>query len=291
MKQEHSLQLLYEDSEKTESAFEGAMQRLLDGGATIIVANGFYFKELVEKHAKIHPDRYFILQDAELPDLPNVVSILYSVHEGSFLAGALAGMITSSGNVGFIGGVDIPIMHEFRIGFQEGVLFTNPDATMEEEFISKAPDFSGFRKPAVGFERAAAMYADDVDIIYVAAGLSGNGVLQAAKNSGKFAIGVDSDQDYLAAGFIFTSMMKRLDNATYMEVSKIIDGKFSPGIKKYGLKEDGVGLSEMKFTRHLIPRPVLHRLDQIRADIINGEIRIGSNLEGNNSQKQEKAGE
>lgn len=273
-KQEFDLNLILEDSEKSDTGFELSMQRLIDKGAKIIVANGFYLKDLVKKYATRYPDRYFILQDAELPDLPNVASIIYSVHEGSFLVGALAGMMTKSGKVGFLGGVDIPIMHVFREGYRQGVMYINPKVDVREEFVTKAPDFSGFRQPSVGHERAMAAYGAGVDILYVAAGLTGNGALQAAEDSDRFAIGVDSDQDHLAKGHILTSMMKRLDIVTYSEVNKIVTGKFIPGVKTYGLKEHGIGLSDMKFTRNLIPPNVLRRLDEIKAEIIAGRIKV-----------------
>ncbi|WP_167505826.1 BMP family lipoprotein [Desulfosediminicola flagellatus] len=279
VKQEHDLRLVYDDSKDTEAEFEAAMIRLIDKGSQIIVANGFYLQGTVEKYARLYPDIFFILQDAPVTDLPNVVSIIYSVNEGSFLVGALAGMMTKTGVVGFIGGVDIPVMHVFRKGFEDGAKYTNPEVKIRKKFLSKAPDFSGFRDPAAGFEIAKEMYGSGVDIIYAAAGLTGNGVIQAAKESQMFAIGVDSDQDHIAEGFVLTSMMKRLDNATYSEVKKILEGDVVPGIKHYGLKEHGVGLSEMKFTRHLIPDHVLNQLTTIENDIMSGKISVSNYLE------------
>lgn len=286
IKQERNLKLIFEDSEKTEAASRASMQRLVDKGASIIVANGFYFKELVEEFALLYSDRYFILQDAALPHLSNVVGIHYSVHEGSFLAGALAGMMTTTGKVGFIGGVDIPIMHVFRQGFVEGVFYTNPTASVQQEFVTKAPDFSGFSQPDTGYDMGMEAYDSGIDIIYAAAGLTGNGVLQAARKSGKFAIGVDSDQDHLAKGAVLTSMMKRLDYTTYSEITKILDGNFQPGIMQYGLKEKGVGLSPMKFTRHLIPATVLKRLSIIESLIIDGTIKLTSYLEAEGTESE-----
>lgn len=279
VKQEHDLRLVYDDSKDTEAEFEAAMVRLIDKGSQIIVANGFYLQGTVEKYARLYPDIFFILQDAPVTDLPNVVSIIYSVNEGSFLVGALAGMMTKTGVIGFVGGVDLPVMHVFRKGFEEGAKYTNPEVRIQDRFVSKAPDYSGFRNPAAGFEIAKEMYDNDVDIIYAAAGLTGNGVIQAAKESQMFAIGVDSDQDHIAKGFVLTSMMKRLDNATYSEVKKILAGDIVAGVKKYGLKEHGVGLSEMKFTRHLIPDNVLKQMTTIEKDIMSGEITVSNYLE------------
>ncbi|BHH85906.1 BMP family ABC transporter substrate-binding protein [Desulforhopalus sp. 52FAK] len=274
VKKEHDIRLIFEDSKKDVQAFESSMQRLIQKGSNIIVANGFYMQELVEKYAKLHPKIYFILQDATVTDLENVVSILYSVNEGSFLAGAFAALMTKSRQVGFIGGVDIPIMHMFSGGFTQGVHYINSRVSVKEQFISTAPDFSGFKNPAKAHTVANEFYNSGIDIIFSAAGLSGNGVIQAAKETGKFAIGVDSDQDHLAKGNVLTSMMKRLDIATYTEVKKIIDGNLTHGVVTYGLAENGVGLSPMKFTHQLIPESVMSEIDQIKTDIINGKIKI-----------------
>lgn len=286
-KQQYNLKLILEDSEKSELAFDAAMQRLLDKGATLVVANGFYMKEVVRKYATLYPRRYFILQDATLSGLGNVVSIRYSMHEGSFLAGALAGLMTITNRVGFIGGVDIPIMHNFRLGFKSGVEFTNPCAAIREEFVTKAPDYSGFQNPSEAYNMAMEAFEAEVDIIFAAAGLSGNGVMQAAKKTGKYAIGVDSDQDHLAKGFVLTSMMKRLDIATFKEVSKIVNGSFVPGVKQYGLSQKGVGLSPMKYTRHLIPDEVYHQVTEIEHQIINGTIQVPNYLDRQIAEKKE----
>ncbi len=276
IRQQYNLKLIIEDSEKNDAAFEAAMQRLIDDGAHIIVANDFYLKDLVAKYAPENPDRYFILQDAILTGLPNVVCLSYSVEEGSFLVGALSGLLTTTNRVGFIGGVDIPVMHVFRKGFRDGVLFSNPAVDIMEVFVSKAPDYSGFRSPAAGYDIAMSAYEDGVDIIYAAAGLTGNGVIQAARKSGTFAIGVDSDQDHLAKGSVLTSMMKRLDIATFNEVVRIIEGKFIPGVKKYGLKDCGVGLTPMKYSRQFIPDAVISELSHIEARIIDGSINVAN---------------
>jgi len=288
-KQELDLDLIIEDGEKSESGFMLSMQRLIDKRASIIVANGFHLKDLVQDYATRYPDRWFILHDAGLANLPNVASIIYSDHEGSFLAGALAGMMTKTGKVGFLGGVDIPIIHVFLEGYKQGVLYIDPTVLISEDFITQSPDLSGFRNPAAGYKHATAAFESGIDILYVAAGLTGNGALQAASDANTFAIGVDSDQDHLAPGHVLTSMMKRLDVTTYSEVKKIITGNFTPGIKIYGLKENGIGLSEMKFTRDLIPPKVLQRLDEIQAGIISGRIRVYNYLDST-AANQDKSG-
>ncbi len=174
VKKEFDIHLIFDDSEKNDQAFESSMQRLIKKGSNIIVANGFYMKGLVEKYARLHPEINFILQDAIVTDLKNVVCILYSVNEGSFLAGAFAGLMTNSRHVGFIGGVDTPIMHMFRSGFTHGVQYIDPKVAVKEQFISTAPDFTGFKQPAEGHRIAVDFYNSGVDIIFSAAGLSGH---------------------------------------------------------------------------------------------------------------------
>ncbi len=259
-KRELGIRLILEDMEKSEPEAEAAFRRLVAAGVNVVVAGGFNFLPLIRKYAPLHENIHFILHDAVLEGLPNVVSTDFAVNEGSFLAGVLAGMMTETGRIAFIGGVDTPIMHFFRGGFREGVLHVNPEAEIFERFVTKEPDFSGFNAPERGHEMAVALYDTGVDIIYSAAGLTGNGVLKAAMDKKRYAIGVDSDQDHLAEGYVLTSMMKRLDIATYNEIYNIHRNRFIPGVRRYGLLEDGVGLSPMRYTRHLVPARVHEKL-------------------------------
>jgi basic membrane protein A len=182
--------------------------------------------------------------------------------------------MTRTGKVGFIGGVDIPIMQVFQRGYLQGAHHINPKLPVQSDFISQGRDLSGFNNPAAAFHLAMALYNQGVDIIYAAAGVSGNGVIRAARKSDRFAIGVDSDQDHLAKGHVLTSMMKRLDVTTFQEIDRIVKGKFQAGVKNYGLKAGGIGMSEMKYTRHLISDAVRSRLDALKKDIIVGKIRV-----------------
>jgi basic membrane protein A len=273
-RQVHGIALLLEHTRPEAGAIEAAVQRLIDRKVDIIVANGFYFRSAIDRYARRYPKRFFIIQDAVIADLPNVASVTYAVEEGSFLVGALAALMTRSGRCAFIGGVDVPIMHAFRRGYEQGARHIDPDLPVRAEFISKGPDYSGFDNPAAAFDLAMQLYGGGVDIIYAAAGVSGNGVMRAARMSGRYAIGVDSDQDHLAKGRVLTSMMKRLDVTTYEEIDEIVRGAFQAGVRNYGLKAGGIGLTEMKYTRHLIPDQVHARLQSIREAIIAGEIEV-----------------
>lgn len=273
-RQVHGITIFLEHTGSEAGAIEAAMERLLDRKVDIIVANGFYYSSAVNTSARRFPERHFIIQDAVIEGLPNVAAVTYAVEEGSFLVGALAALMTRTGQCAFIGGVDVPIMQPFRRGYVQGVQYINPKLTVWTDFISRGSDFSGFNNPAAAYDLAMGLYKNGVDIIYAAAGVSGNGVMRAARKSGHFVIGVDSDQDHMAKGQVLTSMMKRLDVTTFEEVDKIVRGKFKAGVKRYGLKAGGIGLTEMKYTRHLIPDEVFDRLKGIENDIVDGKIVI-----------------
>ena len=273
-RQTHSISILLEHTGMEADAIEAAMQRLIDRQVDIIVANGFYYRSVVDKYARRYPKRFFIIHDAVIADLPNVASVTYAVEEGSFLVGALAALMSRTGRCAFIGGVDVPIMHVFRRGYEQGVHDIDPDLPVRVEFISKEPDFSGFDNPAAAFDLAMQLYGGGVDIIYAAAGVSGNGVMRAARKSGRYVIGVDTDQDHMAKGRVLTSMMKRLDVTTFEEIDKIVRGVFQAGVRNYGLKAGGIGLTEMKYTRHLIPDAVYARIQSLRDAIIAGKIVV-----------------
>ncbi len=183
---------------------------------------------------------------------------------GSYLVGALCGWQSKTGRVGFIGGNQLPVIMDFLCGFKEGLKASNNNVQLEVMFVRNGNSREGFEDPRQANLLAKRMYASGVDIIYAVAGLSGNGIIQAARTSGNFVVGVDSDQDHMAKGTILTSMMKRLDVAVYNEVLSILNGEFVPGSKVYSLSNDGVGLTEMKYSRHLIAEDLLERLDDLQ---------------------------
>lgn len=273
-KQELGIEVVVEDMEKTESAAEKAMQRLIFRRVQVIVANGFEFQKLVETYAKRYPNIYFIMNDVPIGNHDNVVSTVFAVEEGAFLVGVLAASMPDTRKLGFIGAVDIPVLKPFFTGFQAGVRYASPGIPIDVAYISEAPDISGFNSPAQGHAVATEMYDRGVTTIFSVAGLTGNGIIQAARGANRFVIGVDSDQDHLAVGHVLTSMMKRLDTATYKEVAKIAMGRFKPGVRHYGLLEEGVGLSPMTYTREQIPHEILNRLAEVRLKIIAGDIRF-----------------
>jgi basic membrane protein A len=270
----YQYRLIYEETEDTPDSQEAGMVQLIERGADVIFVNGSGLPAIVDQYAGRYPDKQFVISDHIADRHPNVAAMVFQAHEGAFLAGVLAGRMTQSGRVGFIGGVDIPLIHSFQVGYAEGVAFANPAVQLEVDFVSTGNDFSGFSDPGKGARLAAAMYAGGVDIIFAVAGLTGNGVIRTAQQTGKFAIGVDADQDHMAKGHVLTSMMKRLDRAAFLEVTHIVQGEFRAGTTIYNLANGGVSLSPMKYTRHLIPDEVLASLKAIESEIIAGRIQV-----------------
>jgi basic membrane protein A and related proteins len=266
--------LIYEETEASTASQEAGMARLIERGADVIFANGSGLPAIVDRYAERYPEKIFVVSDHTAGDHPNVAGMMFQANEGAFLVGVLAGRMTRTDKVGFIGGMDLPTIRSFRVGYQEGVAHANPAATVVVTFVSTGDDFSGFSDPGKGARMAEKMYADGVDIIFAVAGLTGNGIIRTAQEMGKFVIGVDADQDHMAKGNVLTSMMKRLDRAAFLEVTRIVRGEFKPGTFYYNLSNGGVSLSPMKYTRHLIPDAVLEALKATESDIIAGKIQV-----------------
>lgn len=255
------------------------MDELIAEGARIIVLNGDQFRLLVDKYVKNGKNIQLILNDFKVEGHPNVKSIVYSQHEASFLAGSLAGLFSKTGRVSFIGAIDIPVVRAFSKGFSEGVAHTAPGTEVAIQYISVLPDYSGFNDPKRGYQLALEQYQQGSDIIFGVAGLSGNGIIRAAKKSQKYAIGVDSNQDHMAKGYVLTSVIKRLDVAVYTEIVETIKNGFIPGTVRYGLENGGMGLSPMRFTRDLFSSEQLKAIESLKQKIIKGEIFVTDYLE------------
>lgn len=199
----------------------------------------------------------------------NLAVAKFSDHEGSYLAGALAAKMSESGTIGVIGGMDIPAIKRFVVGFEEGAQYANPD-------IKVIPTYVGsFADPNKGKEFALQLMNEGADVIYHVAGKTGEGLFAAVKeNEGVYAIGVDQDQDYIVEGKILTSMIKRVDVAVYEFAKMVNEDAFTSGVHVYGVAEDGVSLSEMNYTKDLIPAEVLEELESIRGQIADGTIQV-----------------
>ena len=245
---------------------EQAMRRMAERGANPIVAIGFSMGSSLEKVAKDFPKTQFAIIDA-MVKLPNVQSTLFSEHEGSFLVGMMAAQASKSGQVGFVGGMDIPLIRKFQCGFEQGARFANPKVTTSANMTGTTP--TAWNDPARGAELARAQFAKGVDVVFAAAGGTGLGVYQAAKDAGKLAIGVDSNQNHVQPGTMLTSMVKRVDVAVYNAFKGV-----KPGVATLGLKEGGVDVAMDANNAKLVTAEMTKRVDAARADIISGKVKV-----------------
>jgi basic membrane protein A len=250
---------------------EPSLRALAEQGLDIIIAIGFTSTEYVKNVAQDFPNTKFALVDGVV-DLPNVASLLFKEHEGSFLVGAIAGMMTKTDIVGFVGGMESDLIRKFEVGYKEGVHYVNSDARVLVGYAGVTGE--AFRDPAKGHELALSQYAQGADIIFHASGTTGFGVIDAAEEEGKYAIGVDTNQNYVAPGSVLTSMLKRADVAAYDIVKAAVNGNYNGGIRVYGLKEGGVGFVVDKYNKDLLPQKVIDRANEIREKIIKGEIKV-----------------
>jgi basic membrane protein A len=259
---------------EADTAKEERLRVLANAGYNPVIAVGFAYSGAVAKVAKELPDTQFAIIDdgAALGD--NIANLLFAEEQGSFLVGAAAAMKSKAGNIGFVGGVEVPLIKKFEAGYTAGAQAVNPDIKVQVKYLTQPPDFSGFGDPAKGKTAAAGMYDAGADIVYQAAGGSGGGVFEAAKTAGGKAIGVDSDQyktaDPAVKDVIMTSMLKKVDVAVYDFIKSVVDNKFTAGPTTYDLEKDGVGYS----TSGGQIDDITTKLDEYKAKIISGEITV-----------------
>ena len=264
--------IAYREFEITNAAQrEEAMTQFARRGATIIVAVGFTQASAVETVAKRYPAVKFVLIDGVV-DLPNVESVNFREQESSFLCGMAAAMASKTGKVGFVGGMDIPLIRKFALGYTQGVHYVNPRAEVFENMTGTTP--AAWDNPTQGAELAKSQFGRGADVIFHAAGATGIGVMRAAKDAGKLSIGCDSNQDYLQPGSVLTSALKRVDVAVYQALLDEKNGTWKAGQRVLGLAEDGVGYSLDQYNRALLTPEMEARLNQARADIISGKIKV-----------------
>lgn len=249
-----------------ETQREQAIRRMAERGASPIIGIGFGQASSIEKVAKEFPKLKFAIIDMVV-DAPNVQSVVFKEHEGSFLVGMMAAQASKTGKVGFVGGMDIPLIRKFQCGYEQGAKFANPKV---ETFANMTGTTgAAWNDPARGGELTKAQFAKGADVVFAAAGGTGIGVYQAAKDAGKLAIGVDSNQNHLQPGTMLTSMLKRVDVAVY-NVAK--DHK--PGITALGLAEGGVDYAMDEHNAKLVTAAMKAKVDAAKADIVSGKLKV-----------------
>jgi basic membrane protein A len=264
--------IAYRDFEVTnEAQREQALRNMARRGSQIVVGIGFAQASGMEKVAKEFPATKFAIVDAVV-NLPNVQSIVFKEHEGSFLVGMAAAMASKSGKIGFVGGMDIPLIRKFAVGYEEGAKYVNPKIEIFQNMTGTTP--AAWNDPTRGGELARSQFDRGADVVYAAAGATGLGVLQAAKDRGRLAIGVDSNQNYLYPGTMLTSMVKRVDLAVYESFKFAREGVWQPGVRVLGVAEGGVGYSLDQYNRSLITPDMEMRLSQARSDIVERRLKV-----------------
>ena len=255
---------------------EQAMRRLAEAGSNPIVMAGFAHGSVLDTVAPEYPDTTFVIIDAVV-DQPNVRSIIFQEHEGSYLVGVMAAMASESGTVGFIGGMDIPLISRFACGYAQGVVATNGDATVLANMTGTTP--AAWNDPVRGGELTRDQIGRGADVVYAAAGGTGVGVLQTATDEGILSIGVDSNQNYLHPGSVLTSMLKRVDVAVYESFTA--GEAVEPGIAVLGIAEGGVGWALDENNESLVSAEMHAAVEAASAAIVAGELAVHNYTDDN----------
>ncbi|WP_428266828.1 BMP family lipoprotein [Haliangium sp.] len=256
---------------------ESALRQLAAQGYDLVIGVGFIFSDDITGLAKQFPDVKFACVDYNLPQgetapPPNLVGLRFREHEGSFLVGAIAGQVTKTKKVGFVGGMKIPLIRKFEAGYEAGVKAVCPDCEILSGYAGVEP--KAFADPTKGKELALTQYSRGADIIYHASGKTGDGVFNAAKQEEKMAIGVDSDQFHVAPCCVLTSMLKRVDVTVFETIKAVTEGKFESGIREFGLAEDGVAYVYDDNNKDRIPAEVKAKVDELQKQIVSGSITV-----------------
>src|SRR4051812_39881990 len=264
---------------------EAGLRLLAAEGMDLVVGVGFIFSDDLTQLAKEYPNTHFAGIDYSIgadslgnpiAPPPNLAALKFREEEGSFLVGALAALVSKTGKVGFVGGMNFPLIHKFEAGFRAGVKHVCPRCTIISQYAGVTPE--AFRNPGRGKELALSQYQQGVDVIYHAAGSTGLGVFEAARQTGRLAIGVDADQYQEAPGHILTSMVKGVDAAVFQATQWTQEGRFKGGVYQLGLKEGGVGYVFDEHNSALIPAAIQTRVEELRQQIIAGRIKVPSTL-------------
>jgi basic membrane protein A len=254
-----------------DSAYEGAMRAFAHKHFDLIIAIGVSQAEAIEKVSKAFPGERFAIVDSQV-ESANVRSLLFQEHEGCYLVGAAAALASHTEKLGFIGGMDIPLIRRFEMGFIAGAHKINPQTEVLTNFIGVTSE--AWNNPAKAKELALEQYGSGVDVIFAAAGASNAGLFDAAEEAQKLAIGVDSNQDWVKPGLVLTSMLKRVDLAVYATIKDAKEGHFSGGTRRFGLVDGGVDYSADAFNEKVLTPAMKKRLEELKAEIVSGKIVV-----------------
>ena len=255
-----------------ETQREQVMRRLVRRGATVLLAVGFAQADAINAVAADHPDRQFAIIDVFWLNRPNLRQYAFKEHEGSYLVGVAAALTSKTGKIGFVGGMDVPLIRRFACGYVQGAKEAKPGIEVLRNMTGTTP--AAWNDPAKGAELARGQMDRGADVVYHAAGATGLGVIRAVADAGRLAIGVDSNQNGLAPGHVLTSMLKRVDVAAYQTLKDAMEGKFTAGVVTLGLAEGGVDWAQDEHNAALVSGEVRAAVERAKADIIAGRISV-----------------
>lgn len=264
---------------RNEKGREAALTHLAEAGTKLIISLGYQNVSIVGRIARDYPTTKFVVIDGLVPNpYANVQSVLFKDNEGAFLVGVLAGYLTKNNHVAFVGGVDVPLIRNFFIGFEQGVRYVEPNITVTAKSVgSLEDDTSPWNNPDKAYKIATQLYTEDgADIIFAAAGGSSIGVLKAAKEQGHYAIGVDTNQNSLYPGTVISSMVKRVDRAVYNAITDAKEGVWQPGVKYLGVKENALDYAVDENNKALVTKGMIQNLEEIKDQIIRGTLVVDS---------------
>jgi basic membrane protein A and related proteins len=277
---------LYDVEPGNPTSIEPAMRAFAERNFDLIIGIGFAQGPILQKVVNDYPNIKFAIVDGVIFEADgktpkrNVASLVFREHEGSFLVGMIAASKSKTGILGFVGGMDIPLIHKFAKGYEEGAKYVNPNIRVLTNYVGVTD--SAWNNPGKGKELALNQIEKGADVLFTAAGNSGLGAFDAVEQYGrneqgeanKFVIGVDSNQNGVKPGFVLTSMVKRVDNAVYDVVKEVLSGNFKGGFHVFGLDKDGVAYAMDEFNKPLIPQEVLNKAEEAKAKIATGEIKV-----------------
>jgi len=276
---------LYDVEPGNPTSIEPAMRAFAERSFDLVIGVGFAQGPIMQKVATDYPNIKFAIVDGVIVDkdgkpLPNVADLVFREHEGSYLVGMIAASKNKTGTIGFLGGMDIPLIHKFETGYEEGARSVNPKIQIVQNYVGVTD--SAWNNPGKGKELALGQIEKGADVIFTAAGNSGLGAFDAVEQYGKnaqgeankFVIGVDSNQNMVKPGFVLTSMVKRVDNAVYDVVKEVLNGKFEGGFHAFGLDKDGVAYAMDENNKALIPPDVITKVEAAKQEIVNGQIKV-----------------
>ncbi|MGL4508587.1 BMP family lipoprotein [Cetobacterium sp.] len=247
------------------------LEEYSQNGFDLIIATSYTAQDAMEDISTKFPNTKYAIVDTRAKEGANIASLVFDESEGSFLVGALAAKMSKTGKVGFIGALDIPLINRFKSGYEQGAKYVNPDIEVITTYVGGDAPFSD---PLKGKEHAYSLANQGIDVIYHASGNTGIGILEGVKEKGIYGIGVDCDQDDIVKGQILTSMLKNVNNAIYKVIEDTVNGEFKGQVYNFGLKENGIGTTDFKYTKEVIGSENIKFVEKLKEDIISGKIKV-----------------